>query len=412
MIALFIACLAHQAWATFVPTTQFTATVIDAKTQKPIDRFYTVMKPMRGGGASLWQQHTLTFESKGRFSISLKKVWPGGAVVRVWAEGYKVSEVRVGPDSEPTGEVWLKPAQNLRAKVVDAAGKPVAKAEVVLASSFTRVSLANGHLQVSGIAKQVLQTPVQSADDGVFELPVVEDVGLVAVAHDHGFAMMKLSEVGETITLKAWSHIEGRLLLGNKPGAGWTVSFGWGAPSDAGEHWVSQWSTLTCDTDGKFASGPMIPDASVQAGVEVKTKQRSALVVGVATRVQTKAGQTLKLTLGGEGRPVVGRLVDASGKPLLNRKLWIRPPAPHFGFPEDEEVWSAQAAFFKAVQGVSYSHQVLTDAKGEFRISRLPQGEYEIDGARLDHKQRNLKIQPMDGGKSDEPLDLGDLKEP
>ncbi len=393
--------------------TETIGTVIDARTQKPVTSFFTVLRPARSTGAT-WQSHTFRehADAKGEFRIPIKNVWQEGAYVRVMADGYKPAKARIDKATTDRLEIWLKPADPITGHVVDTGGKSIAGADVALASEFGALRLESGHLKFNGLGAKAGQKIIETARDGAFELPGGEDDAFIVIVHESGYGQVKVNDPSDRITLKPWARIQGQLLLGTKPGAGWLVSFNGSTPANSSFPWVSQWSQVTCDSAGKFDTGPLVPDARMQASVFVKTGNSTSLVLGVVTFVDTKPGKTLKLTLGGEGRPVIGRLVGSDGNPLPNRKLWIRTPAPHLGMPGDNEMWKAQGEFFQAVQGAKYHHEVVTDAEGRFRIPRLPQGNFEIDGAWIaKDSQRRFEVNPMDSGKSDEPLDLGDLKE-
>jgi hypothetical protein len=393
--------------------TETLGTVIDARTKKPITKFITVLRPAQSAGAT-WQSHTFKEHSdpNGEFKIPLKNVWQEGAYVRVMADGYKPAKARIDYAITDRVEIWLKPAETITGRIVDPAGKPVAGAEVALASEFGALRLESGHLKFNGLGPKAGQKIVKTSPDGAFQLAGDEDDGIIVITHESGYGQIKPADPTDKITLKPWARIQGQLLLGTRPGAGWLVSFSGGTPANATFHSVSQWVQLTCDAAGKFDSGPLVPDAGMQASVLVKSGESSAMVLGIVTFVDTQPGQILKLTLGGEGRPVTGRLIGPDGKPLPNRKLWIRPPAPHFGMSGDNDMWKAQNEFFQAVQGVKYHHEIVTDAEGKFHIDHLPQGSFEIDGAWIvNDKQRRFEIKPMNNGKSDDPLDLGDLKE-
>jgi hypothetical protein len=423
LIALILLAAASSVLAErkpFTPTTQCIGTVIDAKTKQPVGKFFIVLRPANSPGAS-WQQHTFKehADARGEFRIDLKRVWDEGAVVRVMAEGYRPGKARIDKSKTDRLEVWLKPAEPIVGKVLDDQQKPVAGAEVALASEFSDVRLESGHLRLRQMAQKAGQKVVKTTADGSFALADTDDEAVIVVAHESGFGQAKRGAT-DSIVLKRWARIEGQLLLGTRPGAGtggWRVSFNGSMPKNASYSWISQWIELTCDAQGRFDSGPLVPDATMQASVQVKLGggegDKTGMVIPVTTFVETNSGKTLNLTLGGLGRPVIGRLLDNDGHPQRGRKLWIRTEAPHIDFSGDDEMWKANALFFQAAEqgGAKYHHEIETDDQGRFRIERLPQGSFVIDGARLGQEKSRLEIKPMEGGKSDEPMDLGDLAE-
>jgi hypothetical protein len=406
---LCVVCVITCARAAPPPATQTTVSVIDAQTLKPIDRFFTVMMPAKSSGAT-WQIHTRKAHTGGHFIVDHARIW-SAADIRVWAPGHKPSILKLDMTSAANAEVWLKPAIPFKGRVIDQNGKPVQDAQVALASEFSPVHINEGHLKLHHPAAPGSAAIVRTSADGTFELPGDEEVAVVAVAHESGLALVKIGDATDPIKLQPWAHIEGHVLMGTKPAAGWQVSFNRSIPAGSGYAWVSSWETQICDAKGRYKTGPLIP-GNLQASVAVKNDASFSMVASVTTFVDVKPGQTLNLTLGGKGRPVIGRLIGSDGKPAANRKLWIRPPSPHIGMPGDQEMWEAESIFHTACAGVRYSQEVVTDASGNFRIERLPQGSFEIDGAwNLPYEKNHFEVKPMEGGTTDDPMDLGDLRE-
>ena len=205
-------------------------------------------------------------------------------------------------------------------------------------------------------------------------------------------------------------------MLGDKPAeAGWVVSVSRSGYVGEDTAPVAHcWIEAQTDADGKFVATQVIP-ARVHICPAVRDGTSTCSVIGQGTGLDLQPGQTATITLGGEGRPVTGRLVSAepAGADIdwSKRKIHVRIDAPHIGFPGDEQMWKAQAAFLQAAGGDRYRQEVVPAPDGHFRIARLPQGDYEIDGVRLGGRQGRFEVKPMEGGKSDEPVDLGDLKE-
>ncbi len=124
-------------------------------------------------------------------------------------------------------------------------------------------------------------------------------------------------------------------------------------------------------------------------------------------------GETTRLTLGGTGRPIVGKAVVPAE--LAGRNDWLFSSGYLIG----------KASAFEAGPGrsrpdrESYTFKVEPD--GTFRIEDIAAGTYEIliilnkrpvNEGGLGHEplasiRREVVVPPIPGGRSDEPLDLG-----
>ena len=199
------------------------------------------------------------------------------------------------------------------------------------------------------------------------------------------------------------------------------------------------------DADGRFVvervpPGPAGVGIHVRVGGNTWTSQQSE-------RVEVKAGQTVRVALGGKGRPVIGRVALPSGLSkvrLSSSRGSIRtkrepPPWPDGWQSMDAEAkrqwystWSQSEegkAFFEAAREAraTVKHFSLgLEEDGSFRVEDVPAGAYQLSlsihkpggsgmwsgrrpasaVARLEHE---FIVPDMPGGRSDEPLDLGTL---
>lgn len=153
------------------------------------------------------------------------------------------------------------------------------------------------------------------------------------------------------------------------------------------------------------------------------------------------AGETTKLDLGGTGRPVIGKLlpsVDFEGKVLWNfAMVKVRTDLKRPDFPdapsEAQDDPQARAAWWKEWKETDPGKAYLTEAKayeaaravapflnasvgrdGSFRIDDTTAGNYELSvhaDRRLPGSLRGYRftVSAMPNGRSDEPLNLGEL---
>jgi hypothetical protein len=384
--------------------------VIDATTTKPIDKFTLVMRPAKN---VYWQNHMLKHGAGGAFKFPHPRGW-NDILIRVWADGYKPTIVRV-PEDKDDVEVWLKPAQILKGRVVDSEGKPVADAQVGLGGIGQELSVSADKLRISDICHELDRTIVRTGADGTFAISDDPEARNVVVVHSGGYAEAEVSRIEDPVVLQPWGRIEGQLLRGATPAPGWEIQTIRSAPRNVEFSYLHHFNSAITDASGHFAIDH-IPFGTVQVSVGYAKGTSTSTVFGLTTFVKLKAGEAVRITLGGEGRPVVGRLVSADGATVDFSKqplrIWLKSPSMGFivNDPIEQGMREAQRAFFADHLGAKYYRENISpDPDGRFRVDRLPQGSYEIVGVSLGTRN-DFEVPPMEGGKSDEPLDLGELK--
>ena len=394
--------------------------VTDAETGKPIQKFRSVRAPFNPRGTpSPWQSHTVERHEGGRYELRLDRAWDQ-LRVRVDAEGYMpaVTQPVERAAGEVTADVELQPHPGFEGRVVTPDRQPVEGASVALATWTNEVNVTEGRLEFSTHGRK-LGTIVKTKSDGSFVLPPDVDAGTVVIVHDKGYAAASPDDVRRgAVELQSWGTVRGRLLLGGKPTPGWTVAAGSIRPSGANYPYINvSGPRVTTDADGNFTIDKLAPGKfSVQLWVPGKEPQSWVAVRGAEAWVDVGPGVATELTLGGEGRPVVGRVVARGRRPqevdFSKVKLRLILEAPHIGFPGDDAVWQAQHKFLTGDHGKLYTHDLRINDDGTFRIDRLPQGTYQLIGPVRGQLLPNarLTVDPMPGGKSDEPIDVGELE--
>ena len=146
------------------------------------------------------------------------------------------------------------------------------------------------------------------------------------------------------------------------------------------------------------------------------------------TLVSVESGKTTKVTVGGTGRAVVGKVVPDDPTRIItwrsgNRSLGtLQPKAPPYKTQEEYRLWS-ESAEVKAARE-NYRYYAITFANdGSFRADDIPPGKYEMRlsfneprsssspnmGPQIGSITREFEIPPIPGGRTDDPLDLGTL---
>jgi peroxiredoxin len=134
--------------------------------------------------------------------------------------------------------------------------------------------------------------------------------------------------------------------------------------------------------------------------------------------VEIKAGETTKVTIGGTGRPIVGKIVaPADYKEPINWAYghnYLSLKVPKFPL----------LFFKKAQQKQRRNYAVKIEHDGTFRVEDVPAGKYELRisvheppvgnqcgfGELIGLVTHEFEVPEMPGGRSDEPLDIGNLE--
>jgi hypothetical protein len=194
-------------------------------------------------------------------------------------------------------------------------------------------------------------------------------------------------------------------------------------------------STTEVDSDGHFAFED-VPAYSASSLVKLQPVFR----VGAAERGVTcpsallvpahlRPDETLKVTLLGRGRPIVGKIDLPPGVQSDRIRVWLRLLAPPFRELRDREGHIVQSPVYQVYSVLTANAlESPLDAEGQFRIEGVREGNYRIgvtiadqSGESLVFKGTKEKGYPsvehgkltipfMDGGESDKPHDLGSLK--
>ncbi len=295
-------------------------TVTNAITGKPIDKFTIIrgfpeQKPAGGGmhtGFSWNRMYPHKVSGDGSFDYTLSTQRPAYAI-RIEANGYFPTNSRVFHNSKR--DIYLKfalaPAPEITAKVLNPDGSPAAGAKVILIPAGH-----NAMIHLSEFDETQGDTTARIGADGQMNIVPQKGNYLIVVYGHNGCAILSRSQMPKSgaIHLLKWGHIEGLLLFGTKPGANKkilayrSVSM---VPNHHTHHFtgVSWWVTTRTDSAGRFRISRFpAGKASLQMQISGPLAGGSgALALGCPITVLP--GKTAKVTLGGVGQTVEGRVI-------------------------------------------------------------------------------------------------------
>ncbi len=289
-------------------------------------------------------------------------------------------------------------------------------------------------------------------NQGRIHFPGMPAPFLLVVIHPTGYAKVNADSLEHSgpIRLEKWARVDGRLMIGDKPGAQMDIVVSLVSADPSGPeqpHWLPLGRAKTDDA-GRFAIGRMAA-GSLRIAREINFTAHGDVIATTNTQPQHVAvapGESVTVTLGGQGRPVVGSVTLP--RELSQHRDWLFDlsnahtikNAPALPMPNDVK------AAALSVQQKWYADFILTDAgklylaaldkqdqeyrhypidlspDGTFRIEDVAAGSYELHiGVRgeFDHPAKHgvvlatgeadFVVPEIPGGRSNEPLRIPDV---
>jgi peroxiredoxin/protocatechuate 3,4-dioxygenase beta subunit len=447
-----------------------TGSVTDVETKEPIAAF-TVTE----GRAGMFPQPPQWFNTRqtdgtnGHLDVFLNKGRGTPATIMVQADGYLPQASGSITSAETNLSFALKKGTGPTGTVLKPDGSPLSGATVYLADMKNGVYVEN-ELKVN---KRMFQDArsARTDDAGKFSFKASIDDYAILIFEDDGFAQVTVETLSTNseVKLQPWAKVQGKLMIGSRPGTNEEV---WLTQAFLPyENYPRNFPPLNLylkthtDSDGQF-SFDRVPPINVQIYQvpKVKDEMMGTVPTSQTTNFSLQPGEAKTVTIGGEGRPVIGRMVVRGYDGEINWRSDAYTiekilPAPE-GMPDhvasmrelsakiqaadadeekqklmdqvrkmQEEYPLQQRAFYATEKGKQYQFQnkryCLKFAEdGTFRIEDVPGGKYRLridlrEGgggpmnfsspsiARLD---KELEIPDSPGGRSDEPFDLGTIE--
>lgn len=409
-------------------------TVTDAETGRPIERFEVALGrgPIRPGWEPEWNQGPPHPFIGGRFDMTgsdIDQDVPHS--IRVEADGYEPAEFIGFPDSqEDVGlDFRLRRATPMAGIVRGPDGRPLAGVDLALVGGGYEAVITNGRLTNGSGHYRSART--RTGPDGRYSFRAQGHRVAVIAVHDVGFAIRSADELAASadLTLAPWARVEGILQIGARPAPAERVLARLITPA-----WWGVGNDIRTDASGRFVLERVAP-GRITVLRRVETPGQGWMASN-AVNLDVKPGETVRLQIGGTGRPVVGRLGVPAGvklgqlapgsggrgslKPILGE-----PPTPDdfldFNSEQRAAWWEVVARTPEGrahVEDRDRSYAVDLRPDGTFRIEDVPAGRYVLKlpfeglsrGTREGRQafaHAEVVVPQMTGGRSDEPLDIG-----
>jgi len=409
---------------------QLTGKVVDAQSKEPIKSFRLVRGLYAGGDDDYvyWERQGPATGANGVYAASLQlDSWRGAKVkFMALAEGYLPKATPSLPDTGwHTFDFELEKGSGPQGVVVSPEDQPVAGAEVAI--------LGLGHLGLGKAAFRnynpadafIAKTDVR----GRFSLPAALVSPTLVAVHEQGFAETKAEELAASgkIILRPWGRVEGVMKLGNRLATNEQILLSPKASGRVELNYDSQTFRRHTDDQGRFTF-EYVPPGTRQLACLIPTGLRG-WTQSHAQLVEVKAGEVTRVTYGGMGRAVIGKVVDSDPSRRLdwNRGFhhlstkWPQSPK-ELKTPEERRVWN-NSPEMKAARERYRSYRPRFAADGSFRVEDVAAGTYQLllnfieaeggyfgGGRPVGSLTKEVVVPEMPGGRSDEPLDLGELK--
>jgi peroxiredoxin/protocatechuate 3,4-dioxygenase beta subunit len=446
---------------------------VDAETRQPLAAF--TVTPGRTSryqsGQMDWLPSRQTEHTNGEFTVYFNRQ-PQAPAVLIEAEGYlPQASGMISSAGETNLTIALKKGSGYGGVVFRPDGSPATNIAVYLTDHNTSGVYVDGDQMAvrDGLYPGTKKTTTDG--HGRFAFKPLAEAYSVIVVNESGYAeamVDKLGSAGE-IRLESPARIEGRLLIGSRPGTNETVRLGLAhIPYAAHPRFfpaLSLFATTRTDGEGRFVF-ERVPPIAVEVYHEPKVRDSKMGTIAQAqtTKFLAKPGETHHLTLGGQGRPVIGRLEVTGYDGTINWREDVfsletvvpQPPVlPDLGaiakaysakigilddladklaaqedFERQQRSAMAQLqAFYRTEAGREHFFKnrrfaLNFAADGSFRAEDIPGGKYNLridlreggddlnrfNSPSIANLQKEVEAPDSPGGRSDEPHDLGTIK--
>jgi thiol-disulfide isomerase/thioredoxin len=307
-----------------------TGIVVDADTHKPIPEFtITEGRQSRFANQIDWLNGYETNQSNGAFTIHLQKQ-PFAPALLIEADGYRPQSSGVIDVAETNLAVSLKKGPGASGVVFNPDGSPAGKVAVYLADMKNGVYVGDSKFEVREELYRGTRRANTDASGHFSFSPRIDDYAILIVGKA-GFAQVLATELEKNseVRLQSYAHVEGKLMIGTRPGSNETVRLGLAYhpyefhPRNFSP--LSLFLTTVTDAEGKFTF-ERVPPVSVEIYHEPKVRdgKMGTIAQSQTTKFLLRPGESRQVQLGGKGRPVIGRFVVTNYEGEINYRADVQ----------------------------------------------------------------------------------------
>jgi len=389
-----------------------TGLVTDAETGEPLPEFclqYARLyehRPIRWRGNLLCKNGRYTY----RFGY-LAKGWQ----LQATAPGYlpEASRVFESTEGQQTYDFKLKRSEGPAGIVLLPDGEPAAGAQVALARPEKGVYLRNGRLRTASPEAFLVETD----GEGRFSFPAFqEEEFLIVAAGEAGYVEATNEEFAASnrLHLKPWGRLDGTFMMGDRPGVGCHFVFNPSLENTRYQFVSGYGGAATTDDQGKFEFEHVVPGpGTLSLTMSKHFGTSTTLYYSRQTRVEIKAGETSRVTIGGTGRPVKGRFV-LDWKPETPVDWQTNDPVKIETWDIENNRETSDRVRFVGFVDESGRFEIPDVAAGDYRlrvpVNLPPDPQEKSTGDEIGRAELVFSVPEMSGGRSNEPLDLGTIE--
>ena len=397
-----------------------TGTVVDADTRQSIERFDVMRGQGTGGDQIYWQTYNMTKGSNGGFSVKLDQ--QGVTALRIEADDHLPAIISLGTNGERHFDIELKKGSGPKGIVLTPDGQPAAGAQLAVLIRGKMLNVGAGRLTTYGDSES---RTVSANLDGAFSLRFYADGDKIIATHPKGYAETAFSNFvsGSTIKLQPWGTIEGTLKIGARPGTNESVLLS----GEGGLQFNFEDFKAATDAQGRFSMATVPPgERRLVRLIPIGDRSWSH---SHAQNVTVKTGEVTTVTMGGDGRTVIGKLSLSDPSRTIDwgqsghHMLSSHPKPPPFKGMEEYRAWQNLPETIAAQREARYYTMQMRD-DGTFQIDDVRAGNYDLQVRLTDGRNgqgfqnpigmlmTNVVVPATPNPAAAPPLDLGTLVVP
>ena len=410
-----------------LPTMHVSGRVTDSKTKVPIDVFTVLM--LRS--SSLDQPAASATGTNGDFSVTVKgqtdyhlRVDATGYTPKTYPvefkEGDTYLEVEITRGDGPWGILRFPGGQTVPGAKAFLCGGISSITAAISGEKAPAAPVMTGLDSIqAGSGGALYFKSTITDEEGRFTFSAMPEAHTVIASHEKGFISVDPQQLADShsLTLQPWGKVEGNLWIGAKAGSNQAIRL--------------------VSLNGDFVLAPREINVNMATYTDVEGKfwfrnvppgEYRLMFGGQSAFAVVHPGETVKVTLGGIGRPITGTIVVLGvdtqvDYAQIRPQLTLEIPEPFAANKKKltlDHAWrqTEEANFWLRAQR---SYLISVDPDGFFRIEDIPAGTYTLrvsvsipdpvhpTQTKRGSITRQIIVGEMGGGRSAIPLELGQI---